>query len=204
MVGFLHDQKDHVGHYQINWSTPVQLKVEPKHVWTDQGHTSNGVAGYGFFLGLFGLYVAWKQRRAQGKTPSKSLLALLVLQFLAVLFTLSAVIFVFLVTYQTKGQTILESVARAAAGTGYPENKWTPETWFKAVLDLPLANQHQHDNIKSKVTNMVVWKWMLIPIFFADMAAFSFTAIEYLQQRKCASKVEYMVVKSNLESDVRQ
>lgn len=67
MVGFLHHEKDHVGTYQVDWSTPVQLKVEPKHLWTDQGHTSNGVAGYGFFLGLFGLFVAWKQRRAQGK-----------------------------------------------------------------------------------------------------------------------------------------
>jgi hypothetical protein len=68
MVGFLHDQKDHVGAYQVNWpGNTVQLKVEPKHLWVDQGHESNGVAGYGFFLGLFGLYVAWRQRRREGK-----------------------------------------------------------------------------------------------------------------------------------------
>lgn len=67
MVGFLHDQKDNVHTYQINWEPPVQLVVEPKHLWTDQGHTSNGVAGYGFFLGLFGLFVAWKVRRGERK-----------------------------------------------------------------------------------------------------------------------------------------
>lgn len=68
MVGFLHDQKDHVGTYQVNWpGNTVQLKVEPEHLWTDQGHESNGVAGYGFFLGLFGLFVAWRQRRRDSK-----------------------------------------------------------------------------------------------------------------------------------------
>lgn len=66
MVGFLHDQKDNVGTYQVNWpDNTVQLKVEPERLWVDQGHESNGVAGYGFFLGLFGLYVAWRQRRRQ-------------------------------------------------------------------------------------------------------------------------------------------
>ena len=64
MVGFLHDQKDNVHYYQIDWpDNTVQLGVEPKNLWVDQGHTSNGVAGYGFFLGLFGLYVAWRQRK---------------------------------------------------------------------------------------------------------------------------------------------
>ncbi|KAF2791594.1 hypothetical protein K505DRAFT_248581 [Melanomma pulvis-pyrius CBS 109.77] len=193
MVGFLHHEKDHVGTYQVNWSTPVQLKVEPKHLWTDQGHTSNGVAGYGFFLGLFGLFVAWKQRRAQGKAPSKSLLALFILQLLAVLFTLSAIIFVFVVTNQTKGQSISEAIARS--NVAYPADKWTPETWFKAVLDLPLADQHTHDTISSKVTNMVAWRWMLIPIFFADLIAFGCTTKEVLKQRKGASKAEYIVEK---------
>jgi hypothetical protein len=70
MVGFLHDQKDNVHTYQIDWTSPVQLVVEPKHLWTDQGHTSNGVAGYGFFLGLFGLFVAWKVKRDQRKVQS--------------------------------------------------------------------------------------------------------------------------------------
>jgi hypothetical protein len=64
MVGFLHGQKDNVHSYSVAWSdSSVQLNVEPLHLWVDHGHTSNGVAGYGFFLGLFGMYVAWKQRQ---------------------------------------------------------------------------------------------------------------------------------------------
>ncbi|ORY18135.1 hypothetical protein BCR34DRAFT_473825 [Clohesyomyces aquaticus] len=194
MVGFLHDQKDNVGTYQVNWSgNTVQLKVEPKHLWTDQGHTSNGVAGYGFFLGLFGLYVAWRQRRRQARNPSKTLLALFILQFLAVLFTLSAIIFVFLVTNQTKGQSISPEIARS--DVAYPADKWTPETWFKAVLDLPLASQDQHDHISSKVTNMVAWRWMLIPIFFADILAFSISTMEMMKQRKGAKESNHSLEK---------
>lgn len=109
------------------------------------------------------------------------------------LFTLSAIIFVFVVTNQTKGQSISEAIARS--NVAYPADKWTPETWFKAVLDLPLADQHTHDTISSKVTNMVAWRWMLIPIFFADLIAFGYTTKEFLKQRKGASKAEYTVEK---------
>jgi hypothetical protein len=65
MVGFLLDQKHHVHSYRIDWpGTAFDLNVEPAHLWTDQGHTSNGVAGYGFFLGLFGMIVAWRVRKS--------------------------------------------------------------------------------------------------------------------------------------------
>jgi hypothetical protein len=67
MVAFLHIQKNEVKSYVINWpGGPFDLEVLPKHIWLDQGHTSNGVAGYGFFLGLFGLFVAWRQRKRNG------------------------------------------------------------------------------------------------------------------------------------------
>jgi hypothetical protein len=190
MVGFLHDQKDNVDTYRVNWpDKTVQLKVLPEHLWTDHGHTSNGVAGYGFFLGLFGLYVAWRQRNRQGKPASKTLLALFVLQLLAVLFTLSAIIFAFVVTYQTDDQHIDPNLA--LPNVKYSHHKWTPETWFKAVLKLPLANQSQHDNIDSHVNVMTAWRWMLLPIFVADLLAFFITTKELRRQRKGAKIAEY-------------
>jgi hypothetical protein len=112
----------------------------------------------------------------------KTLLALSILQFLAILFTFSALIFVFVVTYQTTNQQILPSIARS--NIAYPDNKWTPETWFQAVLDLPLANQDQRDNISDKVRNMMVWRWMLIPIFLADVAAFGVSMVEMRRHKK--------------------
>jgi hypothetical protein len=116
----------------------------------------------------------------------KSLTALTVLLFLALLFTLSAFIFVFIVTYQTTGQHIREPVASNTIGINYPEFQWTPETWFKAVLDLPLANEAKRNDIHDKVTNMVAWRWMLLPVFLVDVVAFGIAMIAWLKQRRGA------------------
>ena len=100
------------------------------------------------------------------------------------LFTLSALIFVFVVTNQTTGQHIREPIAANTQGQNYAEFKWTPETWFKAVLDLPLADANKRDEIDSKVTNMIAWRWMLIPIFITDVIAFGVTTLAWLRQRR--------------------
>jgi hypothetical protein len=103
---------------------------------------------------------------------------------LAILFTLSAFIFVFVVTYQTTGQHIREPVASNTIGINYPEFYWTPETWFKAVLDLPLVDQAQRNEMHGKVTIMVAWRWMLFPILLADAVAFGFAMMAWLKQRR--------------------
>ena len=65
MVGFLHVQKYGPG-YAVNFSgNDVQMKALPAHIWLDQGHTSNGVAGYGFFLGLLGMFIAFKYQKGK-------------------------------------------------------------------------------------------------------------------------------------------
>jgi hypothetical protein len=219
MVGFLHEQKDNVHSYEVAWPEgTVKLNVEPARLWTDQGHTSNGVAGYGFFLGLFGMYVAWRQRRqtntkvysfgackkrkrrGQRKADltqriSKSLTALLVLLFLAVLFTLSALIFVFVVTQRTRNQAISQAVAEVNQGIDYPALEWTPETWFKAVLDTPLEDRAQHDEIAAKVLSMTVWRWMLLPILVVDVAAWIVAALAVSKQRNGAVQPEFVLEK---------
>jgi hypothetical protein len=64
MVAWLLDQKHHVHAYQVDWpGNPTELNVEPKNLWTDQGHESNGLAVYGFFLGVFGMLTAWRMRK---------------------------------------------------------------------------------------------------------------------------------------------
>lgn len=185
MVAWLLDQKHNVHSYRIDWpGNTVQLNVEPKNLWVDQGHESNGVAGYGFFLGIFGMITAWRMRRTE--RPLKSLAVLAIFQFLAILFTLSAIIFVFVVTYQTTGQHVREPIASNNMGINYPEFKWTPETWMKAVLDLPLADGAKRKQISSKATNMVAWRWMLIPLFVVDLVAFGITVLAWLKQRRSA------------------
>jgi hypothetical protein len=118
-----------------------------------------------------------------------------VLQFLAVLFTLSALAFVFLVTLQTQNQTILQSVAESNQGANYPALSWTPETWFKAVLDVPLADRDQYDTIAAQVVNMVVWRWMLVPIAVVDMVALGATAVALLKQKNGALQPEFTMEK---------
>jgi hypothetical protein len=66
MVGFLHQQKDGVKTYQVNWpSNDISIKTLPAHLWLDQGHTTNGAAGYGFVLSLLGLYIAFKHQKGK-------------------------------------------------------------------------------------------------------------------------------------------
>ena len=116
---------------------------------------------------------------------------LFVLQLLAILFTLSAIIFVFLVTNQTKHQRILESVARS--NVPYPVHWWTPETWYEAVLELPLASKQHRQSIDSAITRMVAWRWMLVPIFLVDVLTFGITAKEMVRQRRLPRQRMYSV-----------
>jgi hypothetical protein len=108
----------------------------------------------------------------------------MILQLLAILFTTSAIVFVFIVTHQTTGQHIRAPIAANNQGKPYAEFKWTPETWFKAVLELPLAEQGQRDQINSKITSMVAWRWMLLPILITNVIAFGVTTLAWLKQRK--------------------
>lgn len=66
MVGFLHVQKYGSG-YSVHWpgNDTISMKALPEHIWLDQGHTSNGAAGYGFFLGLLGMFIAFRYKKGK-------------------------------------------------------------------------------------------------------------------------------------------
>jgi hypothetical protein len=100
------------------------------------------------------------------------------------MFSLSAFIFVFVVTYQTTGQWIREPIAINAVGLNYPAEKWTPETWFRAILDLPLADGAQHAQIKSRVRNMEAWRWILLPLLLVYITASYIVVTTWLRQRR--------------------
>ncbi|KAH9880982.1 hypothetical protein J1614_001475 [Plenodomus biglobosus] len=183
MVAWLREQRHNVHSFQIGWSGKLTpLNVEPKHLWVAHGHESNVAAAYGFVLGIFGMMTAWRMRKAS--RPLRSVTVLVVCQLIAILFTLSALIFVFIVTHGTTGQHIREPVASNNVGVDYFEFNWTPETWMTAVLDLPLVDGSKRKEINSKVTNMVAWRWMLVPILSVDCVAFSVTLVAWLKQRR--------------------
>jgi len=181
MVGFLHIQKTKVRSYLIDWpNNAVQLAALPENLLVDQGHTTNGAAGYGFVLGLFGLFVAWKVSKTNGR--SKLLLVQTIGVFLNVLLSLAALIYTFVVTHQTSGQTIDPSVAQA--GTKYPEHDWTPENWYKALRKLPVDDKSLISTFNSHISTMEAWKWMLIPLFLVNLLAFGVAGFSLLKGNK--------------------
>lgn len=185
MVGFLHDQRDNVKTYTVNWpDSTIVLNALPAHLLVNQGHETNGAAGYGFVLGLFGLWVAWRQRRRDGNRPSKTLQALAIMLLLSTLLTLSALIYVFVVTNQTDNQTILESIAQANVGSKYPTHDWTPENWYKAILKLPLAKDSLKGGFRTHVHLMEAWRWFLIPMFIVNLGTLAVGVWAVLTQRR--------------------
>ena len=38
--------------------------------------------------------------------------------------------------------------------------------------------------IAGKVTNMVAWRWMLVPIFLVDVLALTFSVLEFIKQKR--------------------
>lgn len=183
MVGFLYDQRHHVSGYQINWpDNTVLLRTMPEHLWVDQGHTTNGAAGYGFVIGIFGLVVAWMQQRRDRKGSSWLFLALTIGLLLSTILTLAALIFTFVVTNQTDDQPILESLVRP--GVKYSDGKWTPENWYKSLLDLPLDASVDTSSIRYHMHLMEAWRWMLVPLFIIDNLTFAVAVWAVMSQRR--------------------
>jgi hypothetical protein len=116
--------------------------------------------------------------------PLRSFRTLLLLHLLATIITFIALIFVFVITYRTTNQSIRVPIAANTQGFNYNEFRWTPETWLKAVLELRLADQHMRDEIHSKVSVMVAWRWMLVPIFISEIIACGGTTVAWLRGRK--------------------
>jgi len=105
---------------------------------------------------------------------------------LATLLTLSALIWVFVVTNQTSHQRIYRRIVDTLPQSRIPYQalKWTPETWFEAVLDVPMARSNQRNDIVKNVQIMAAWRWMLIPILLVDVVAFGVSMVEVVRQRK--------------------
>jgi hypothetical protein len=129
--------------------------------------------------------------------PSKSLLALAILLLLSTLLSLAALIYTFVVTNQTKHQTISSSIAQT--GAKYPSDNWTPENWYKALLNVPLDDDSLISTFKTHIRLMEAWRWMLIPLFIVDVLALGVVASAVLKQRKkfrYDSQLSYKVVNS--------
>jgi hypothetical protein len=99
--------------------------------------------------------------------------------------TLAALIFTFIVTHQTDGQSINLTVAEANPEPAmYPLDNWTPENWLKAVLKLPLAHQSDRNTIRYHLDLMEGWRWNLIPLFVLGLVVALLALMELIRGRR--------------------
>lgn len=90
-----------------------------------------------------------------------------------------------MVTAQTSNQTIDLAVALAnKTPARYPNDEWTPENWFLAVLNLPLVSDDNRHLINKKVELMRGWRYNLIPMFVLGFVLMDLVVWEILRTRK--------------------
>jgi len=120
-------------------------------------------------VGIGGLLAIWWERRRFRRDPTSGRVSGIFrtwafFAFLSMLLTLAALIYTFIVTYNTNDQHIDISLAASVSPKPYPLNNWTPENWFDAVLAQPLAESSDRSKIRTNLRLMRAWRWNLIPL----------------------------------------
>jgi hypothetical protein len=112
------------------------------------------------------------------------------------LLTVAALAYTYTVTYRTTGQHI--DLSGLSSPIRYPRDKWVPQTWFGAILDLDFVKTDSNSvdidgssipwATKSDVARMVRitngWKWNLIPLLTLQLAVTPLIILEYLNIRR--------------------
>lgn len=195
MVGWLHRYAG--GQFEIGYrGSSYSLHGKPKGLVVDQGHTSNGAAGTAFVLiGMGGLLVLWMRSRPNlwQKGFTKILYHFwLVMTVLSALLSLSALIYTWVVTGDYSGQKINEDVASQLNNQPYPNyvayplDKWTPENWFDAVLQLDLLDNGNRNSISTMTAIMRGWRINLIPMFIIGVIVAVLAFMDALSRRRVA------------------
>ncbi|KAH8899534.1 hypothetical protein GQ53DRAFT_802052 [Thozetella sp. PMI_491] len=208
MVQFLHTSGQ--GPFRINDNDGSFLfygEPEHAHIIADQGHTTNGAGGTALvLLGFGGILTLWLENRSRKKSGKSHPLFNVwsVLVVLSWLLTTAALIYTFVVTAQTANQTIDISKATTPANhpelatLPYPYLKWTPENWYKAVLQLNLADQSDIDLINHNLHLMTGWRYNLIVLFILGFILMDLVILEHLRLRR--TRGEYAVAAQNLDA----
>jgi len=197
MVGYLH--RSGANQYAFDrvtnnssGATVGYLNAKPKGLLLNEGHTTNGAAGTALVLICFGGFLTlWYQRRRErmntNQRPSKIFLTYTVFTILSFFLTISALAYTFAVTNQTKGQHIDLDVAYQYQGHAYPLDKWTPENWTKALLEVVIDN-NDTSYLRHWLHVIEGWKWNLIPMFLIGLVVASLSVMECLRQRRAAGR----------------
>ncbi|KAK5660769.1 hypothetical protein OQA88_12135 [Cercophora sp. LCS_1] len=169
------------------------MSGEPEKLLTNHGHVTNGAGGTAVVLvgfgGLIALLLENKSRNKYGKS-SGAFTAWTVMVILSTLLTLTALIYTFVLQSKTGKQVIdLAEALRTAFPAKYDVDSWTPENWYKEVLNLPLTNAWERRWISYNLRIMRGWKYNLIALFVVGFILSTLVIVEQLRIRK--SRIQY-------------
>ncbi|KAK4157466.1 hypothetical protein C8A00DRAFT_29615 [Chaetomidium leptoderma] len=188
MVAFLHSSGRGPFPVAPPGGSPFLLTGEPANLVVNQGHTTNAAGGTALILvGFGGIIALWLERRERKKwdRTSPAFYAWAVIVLLSWLLTLVALIYTFVETSMTGGQVIDLGVAEANPPPAkYPNDRWTPENWYAAVLGLPLASDNLRRLIGGKLAAMRAWRWNLIALFILGFVLLLLVVLELWRLRR--------------------
>ena len=187
MVAWLHRTASGTFPIALGTST-FDFRGEPLNLMTDQGHTSNGAAGTAFVLvgcgGLLALFLRGRPGFHRSLFSKLVYYAWVAVQIPALLLTLGALVYVFVVTAAHAGQTINVRTASALGGAKYPVGVWTPQNWYSAVLGLNIASPSVRSDIQSRYRVMLGWQYNLIPLLLVQLVETLLAMLDFVRRRK--------------------
>ena len=176
-------------------SSFFSLHGKPLTLLGDQGHTSNGAAGTAFLLvGLGGFLALWA--RGRGKHGRRFYHFWLSMTLISALLSLAAMMYTVFLTTRHANQNIDIALASTLHNRPYPDyvayalDAWTPENWFTAVLQLPLAKPSEIRDIKSHLVVMMAWRWNLMAVAGFGVDVCWLACVDYLVRRRERSAVD--------------
>ncbi|KAK4228469.1 hypothetical protein QBC38DRAFT_361708 [Podospora fimiseda] len=197
MVAFLHGYGK--GPFEVTRASgggTFFLAGHPQNLVTNQGHTTNAAGGTAVVLigfgGLIALLLERRSRKLYGKS-SKAFYTWAVFVVLSCLLSLAALIYTFVESDNTEDQAISLPVAQDNPFPAlYPLDRWTPENWYTAVLDLPLVDPYGRDRngIEKNLRLMRGWRWNTIPLFLLGLTLSGLVLMEVVRSRRVRKQVE--------------
>ncbi|KAK4455524.1 hypothetical protein QBC34DRAFT_69667 [Podospora aff. communis PSN243] len=192
MVAFLHTAG--AGPFNVDFPAGQTFRMagEPLKLLTNHGHTTNGAGGTAVvivgFGGLIALIMEHKSRKKYGKS-SAAFLPWVIFVVLSWLLVLTALIYTYVLQSRTGKQVIdLTDLSQNPYPAKYPLDSWTPENWYKEVLNLPLADDKDRVIIAYVLRIMRGWKYNLIAFFLVGFVLSCLAVAELLRSRKQGAK----------------
>lgn len=193
MVAFLHTAGS--GPFNVDFQGQIfRMHGEPLNLLTNHGHTTNGAGGTAVVLigfgGLIALILEHKSRKKYGKS-STVFFVWSIFVFLSWLLVLAALVYTYVLQSRTGKQVIDVAVAaQNAFPKKYPLDSWTPENWYKEVLNIPLVDDRDRTVIAYNLRIMRGWKYNLIAFFLVGFVLTGLVVAENLRSRRRGAKYD--------------